>query len=416
MNRDRDSGLPEDFIDQDNRQDPPLEEVPEDEEVPEEEEAEQVGVPVENVLEIAGIFNFEDALFQLFANEQGQIMANQASKGSQLSAIPEFNGDPSKDIELWCELVDNFKIQFRWSDQVTASAAKARLTGKAAFWLSTQAKMGNKYPKWDVLDANANPPELLEILKLKTALTTRFKPAVTAIEATAAVTKLNQKENESVREFYDRVLWAVDLKNYNCDKAADAYISHRDSDIYAYFSAGLKEKIIATAMSGGDPPATHATLLNRAATIELAMEKTKQIAMVTASPGEESVSGNRDGLEETVPNLADLAKQVAALSLQGANRGNMKCHRCNKEGHFIRNCPDPPRRNQGFRGGRRGRAARSRGRARGWVPQAYFGQRNYDPQRTNFGQGQGRGTEPRRGAYAVSMDDFNWQGQESENY
>lgn len=370
---------------------------------------------------------------QAAANQANQAIAaaaaagvgnNQPVAGSQLSALNDYNGDPHKDIDVWLEQMDNFARQFQWNDANTAAAAKAKLTDKAAFWLASQRKMNRHYPAWNAGDAAADPT------KLRLALRKRFKPTVTAVEATAAIIGLKQKENEAVQEFYDRVCWAVDRKNYKIlDKTTEAYRDSRDSDVFAFFGAGLKEKIASIAMSGGEPPDTHEALLERAVTIEITHEKSKGVFSVEGATGGEpevQTEKEKDEIKELTKQVAALTKMMNRGGRGGRGRGGRgrggRCYRCQETGHFVRNCPQPAKTNEGRGGHQRGRGndrgggQRGGGQRGGYTPPAYLGQHNYDAYRPNFGQG---GYHGQRQANVVSQpteEEYQYQNPEAENY
>ena len=295
--------------------------------------------------------------------------ANQAT-ASQLNAVPDFTGEVSQDIELWLKAVDRAGVTFNWLPAVKASAAKQKLTGKAAFWLESQRRMNREYPQWEHDDEG-----------IKNALLGRFKSRLTQIEATEAISRLQQKKGEPVREFYDRVIWAVDVKNHSftaAQKAEAWYANIRDADIYTFFSAGLQPHILQKAMSGGNPPLNNADLLERADAIEKALAKATtggyvhevQVASVHAE-GEE-------------PAEFDPAKEIAALKLQ---LSQLECFNCRETGHFSRNCPKP-------RTGNRGGFQSGRGRGQSpWRGQGTSGNRGgFRGGRGGFG-GRGRGSD-----------------------
>lgn len=278
-------------------------------------------------------------------------MAAVAINASALNTVKEFAGGPEEDIELWLAALQRSIDTFRWDDVQVAGVVKQKLTGKAAFWLDTQRRLGRPLVAWNLGD-NAG--------RLKLALETRFTIRITRAEGIEAVAKLQQKRSESVREFYDRVIWAVDVKNHvltDAQKLEAWYVISRDNDIHTFFAAGLNAKIYEKAMSGGNPPVNAAELLTRADDIERAMEKSGGTGGgVAAVEVEQRASGETNGLE----------KEIAALKLE---MSKVKCYNCQSFGHFSRSCPKPRKQQQrggGHQGrGHQGRGSGNRGRGSG---------------------------------------------------
>ena len=173
----------------------------------------------------------------------------QGAQGGQLASLATYDG--TKDIDVWVEQVDHAMRAFAWTSPVTSDAAKTKLSGEAAVWVASQRRLGNQYVNWNDGDADT---------QLRKALQTRFKPTVTALEATDAIADLKQKDTESVSAFFDRVVWAVDIKNSltwtDAEKLQANYMPVRDGDIKAFFMAGVKREIKELVVGGGDPPGT----------------------------------------------------------------------------------------------------------------------------------------------------------------
>ena len=191
-------------------------------------------------------------------------------QGAQLNSIPIFSDEAGQDCEGWISLIDRAKVQFEWSDQQTAAAIKSKLGGEAGKWLRALEKRHTPgLENWmEVVDG---------VKPLKVMLENRFKVTVSLLAASEAISDLKQKPSENVSAFFDRVVLALDVKNYHvADKTTAAYKASLDSEIYTFFSAGMKEMYRQSILGGRtDPPATPEELLRAAKASELESGKNK---------------------------------------------------------------------------------------------------------------------------------------------
>ena len=196
-----------------------------------------------------------------------QAAANEIS-GAQLNALPEFDG--KGDVEAWVRVIDNARTQFNLNQNATRAAAIFKLSGDASRWYRGRQLCGVEYTHWDSDDANA--------VNLRPALLTRFGPDVNAIAATNAVANLKQGANESIDQFHDRVLLAMDKKNHTytaAQKAAAAYQQHFQADAFTFFCAGIHESIRQEIMGAVNPPQTLDDARVAARRVEVEMQKKK---------------------------------------------------------------------------------------------------------------------------------------------
>ena len=252
----------------------------------------------------------------------GPNAPNHQVSGSQLNQLPEFDGSASKDVDIWIWNVERCARQFNWTDAMRCAAAQGRMTGAAAYWLHAKQLAGINFNTWTDGVGDAQP-------NLKTALLARFKILINALVAADAVTNLDQKKTEAVSDFYDRVIVAVDRKNFSytaAQKANDDYKEKMMADVFVFFHAGLLPYIKSRATSGTDQPITAPTLLSSAIQAELHFAKKGKPIPIEAV---ESVQ--RSGKQFKRP--FDLAK--------------VKCFNCNVLGHFSKDCTAPRRAKKG---------------------------------------------------------------------
>ena len=291
------------------------------------------------------------------------LQPRRMAQGGQLASLATYDG--KTDIDVWVEQVDHAQRAFDWTSPVTADAAKTKLIGEAAVWIAGQRKMTNNYPNWN---------DGAEDTQLRKALKDRFKPKITALEAADAIKGLQQKGDESVSAFFDRCIWAADVKNSlqfdEEERRAQAYVPIRDNDITMFFVNGMKEDIRELVVGGGESPDNVNDLIARARQVEAAMrKKAASVHEVKAEAGSHEKQADKPKDESL--NVADLKKEISML------RSQVKCFNCDRFGHMKRECP--------MKGKGRGQRKGGQGRGRGQNNRGGQGQSN------SGGGGGGRG-------------------------
>ena len=284
-------------------------------------------------------------------------------QGGQINLIPSFSGEPGYDVEGWIDLVERAQIQFNWNDGQLAAIVKNKLTGNASVWLRAQEKL--TLPGFQTWIGHPQG--------LKHQLESKYLPPKTEQAAILAVMDLNQKPSESVSDFFDRVVLAVDKVNHKTEaveKASAGYRRMFKHQVSTFFSAGLKQEIRQVVLGSNSAPETMEALRDQAVTTELQLNnkitKVKELVAVEKQAEPEAKTPTSD------EQIKALTKQVEALAMNqkntqqnrnrpgprqmGSDMSSVVCFNCNNKGHYARQCYLPQQRNRG----------RGRGRGRGY--------------------------------------------------
>ena len=223
------------------------------------------------------------------------------AQASQLNSLPMFSGDIKVlDPEIFLNKLEMAQVRFKWSDEVMASSAKAKLEGNAAFWLYTVTECEMRKITTYTGDDG-----------FKKLFLEKYKIKMDAIRAAEACASLNQRTEESSSDFFDRCQFAVNLKLYSftlAEKQSSGFQRVREVDLFTLFASGLKPSLYKQAMAGGTPPTTSATLKERCMQIELANRSSGAASFkISQVDGAEGNSGDCEGRSElTLDFLAEL--------------------------------------------------------------------------------------------------------------
>ena len=308
-------------------------------------------------------------------------LPRQAINANQLVVLKDFNGDDGEDIEILIAQVERGVKAFGWTEEQTASMVHTKLLSKAARWLQSAIKSAE--PMDDNLFRWTNQGR---VRGLKANLLLRFKEGLNERGAVEAILNLNQHAGESVDEFYDRVVLAMDRKNYNVeDKETPAYRNRLKEDIFIFFGAGLRSELRIQALGGPTQPRTATNLLKAARNAELERKKQKTpkqlLGMAQAAAEEEA----EEKEAAAGPSLDDLASQVDAIRRQMRGGPSSGCFGCNSQDHYVAQCP---------RRARRLGPARGRGRP--------------SPASSSSAKTKPRAPPPRRGAFRPRGGKTGW--------
>ena len=220
--------------------------------------------------------------------------AENQNLGAQLANIRTFTGQPDDDIELFIAHVDRVKTAFAWTQQNTAQLVANRMMDKAGKWLQVAETMGVDISTWD---------------DMKKQLLSRFKKETSDVTAALMVADLQQGISESVSDFYDRCILAMNKKNHRVTpelKANDDFKQVRDSELFVYFGGGLRKQIRNATICSSSPPEKVQDLLKAARNVELQSEARDKLFELEEEKREEEQAQETGEAQE-------IAEQIEAL-------------------------------------------------------------------------------------------------------
>ena len=216
-------------------------------------------------------------------------------------------------------------------------AATLRLSGSALLWLRAQ-RTGN------VIYGHGEGKK--DYAQFKRDFLARFRPLDDPLRSTEAMKDLHMMDGETINEFKDRVMIAIEKKNYTYDdKTTDAYKTVRDTDAYRSITIGMTGQLRRCLMSGSDPPKELETLMKQAVQAEAALRKT---AAIPGMAGIMEVTGEQD--PDPQPAEGNGSESADAAGVNGSVqeminelakiKKQFQCYGCKEYGHLRRDCPN----------------------------------------------------------------------------
>jgi hypothetical protein len=335
------------------------------------------------------------------AREEREREFRSIAHASQIQALGTYNGNT--DVELFVIQVNRGIAMYGWSDLITSQIVQTVLKGEAATWLRSLIKTATddmRIQYWSDEYSNRRGQERPHS-GLKHYLLSRFREEINGRGAIEAITNLKQGSTESVDEFRDRVVIAMDKKNYRAseeEKNTEAYRQQLKDDTYTWYAAGLQEDIRMAALGGVEPPQDLESLVITARNAERERQRSKKPKFVAELATDGAGAAVQDGRDQRAADvtqhhqgsadsmqLEELRAEIEALR---RSYGPIVCWLCNEKGHISRDCARRDRR--GGRGGEnrsyltRGRGSYGRGAGYGGRGAGNYGNRN-------SGRARGRG-------------------------
>ena len=332
------------------------------------------------------------------------------ASANQLATIPEFCGKQTENIRLWITQIERSQKQFNWDDASTSAATQSRMQGAAASWLQSEMILGRKYPAF----AGDNG--------LRQALLKRFAEQITQLSAIKALKEITQKKGESIDEFRDRLMVALDRKNFHipdAEKEGEEYKRNIQSELFSFMGAGMLDEVRTRTMATPRPPtnADELVVAARAVECELLNCTSKQTYAVDDLKNEIETIVAEVLKKSSGQDKSDRKKQATNVS------ATTRCYRCQGFAHMAADCPSkhktwPKHFGRGRNRGRGGRGNFSGGRGRhnnnGYQNQQQnqnHGHSNYPQNQNNwthpFGQPNNQQQKPRQ-VWEIEDNSTNW--------
>ena len=278
--------------------------------------------------------------------QQAVIMAPGDPKspaGNEIMNIPLYSGSKKEDPEIWLDCVDNAMSTFNWKPDGKIGAATLRLTGSALTWLRAQRTGNIIYGTGD---------GKIDYAQFKKDFLARFRPLDDPLRSTEAMKDLHMMDGESINEFKDRVMIAIEKKNYTYDdKTTGEYKTVRDTDAYRSITIGMTGQLRRCLMSGSDPPKELEALMKQAVQAEAALRKTAALpgmAGIMEVTGEQNPDPQPSEEKESEPagaagingSVQEMINELKKLKKQ------FQCYGCKEYGHIRRDCPNENKQQQ----------------------------------------------------------------------
>ena len=306
------------------------------------------------------------------AEEEDAAIMGARVNANQLAVLGEFKGE-GDDVELFVMQVIRCQEAFQWTHLVTAQLVQTCLKGVAAKWLRSKLKTAlpaAHMNEWDHMvpaPGGVGAPVVAPNVGLRFHLLTRFREAQNGQAAVEAVGDLKQRAGEDVDEFLDRVLLAMDRKNYTTPvgeaREQPEYKMRLAQDAFIFLGAGLRDDLRKTVLAIHPAAADLEELLARARTVEVSRRKDRPVAKLSEiSEGEagqveeaEAAGGSPAIAEMTLQELQQEVEALRKNMFRGA--ADVECWKCHAMGHYAYECQVRSKSSTPSRGRGRGRGA-----------------------------------------------------------
>lgn len=303
---------------------------------------------------------------QLQVNPHVMAAQGALAGANQLNAIPLYSGDVgAPEVQDWLDTVEMVRTSFNWNDGVTLATVRARLTGKALHFVWNLQATEEMPPIWADVAGNpalAGPPPVAAVppqVGLATLLRERFRTDRGIGGVADALSKLIQKPNEGVLDFYDRCVRTHGKLNADTPNRQDpVYQATLARSIYFSYLGGMRQDIKGPIMQRPIKPQTAVELRIAAIDVEASNRPARVIQAVEL---DEAVGGaSMEELQQKLEELKALSGSVEAVIYAKSARGGKKkapgagsrggagrpltgregkkCFYCEKLGHFEADC------------------------------------------------------------------------------